>query len=105
MGKLMSLKVAERAQILERMTAGKISQTEAARRIGVTVRQVNRLDKHYRAFGLAGLISKKRGRIPNNSIGPAVLARATPISARRWRPRNCASNTHSPFRLKPCANR
>ena len=48
----MGLKVAERAQILEQMTAGKISQTEAARRIGVTVRQVNHLDKHYRAFGL-----------------------------------------------------
>ena len=72
----MSQEEAKRAQILEHMTAGKISQTEAARRIGVTVRQVHRLDKRYRAFGLAGLISKKRGRVPNNRIEPAVLARA-----------------------------
>ena len=72
----MSLKEVKRAQILEHMTAGKISQTEAAKRIGVTVRQVHRLDKRYRAFGLAGLISKKRGRNPNNRIESAVLARA-----------------------------
>ena len=72
----MSLKEAKRAQILEHMTAGKISQTEAAKRIGVTVRQVHRLDKSYRAFGPAGLISKKRGRNPNNRIEPAVLAQA-----------------------------
>lgn len=58
------------------MTASKISQIEAAKRIGITVRQVHRLDKRYRAFGLAGLISKKRGRIPNNRIEPAVLAQA-----------------------------
>lgn len=72
----MSLKEAKRAQILEQMTAGKISQTEAAKRIGVTVRQVHRLDKRYRAFGLAGLISKARGRNPNNRIEPAILAQA-----------------------------
>ena len=72
----MSQNEAKRAQILEHMTAGKISQTEAAKRIGVTVRQVRRLDKRYRAFGLAGLISKKRGRNPNNRIEPAVLAQA-----------------------------
>lgn len=72
----MSQKEAKRAQILEQMTAGEISQTEAAKRIGVTVRQVHRLDKRYRAFGLAGLISKKRGRIPNNRIEPAMLAQA-----------------------------
>ena len=76
MDKLMSLKEAKRAHILEQMTAGKISQAEAAKRIGITVRQVHRLDKRYRAFGLAGLISKKRGRIPNNRIEPAVRAQA-----------------------------
>ena len=72
----MSLKEVKRAQILEQMTAGKISQTEAAKRIGVTVRQVHRLNKRYRAFGLAGLISKKRGRVPNNRIEPAVQSLA-----------------------------
>ena len=72
----MSQNEAKRAQILEHMTAGKISQTEAAKRIGVTVRQVHRLDKRCRAFGLVGLISKKRGRVPNNRIEPAVLAQA-----------------------------
>lgn len=76
MDKLMSLNEAKRAQILEQMTVGKISQTEAAKRIGVTIRQVHRLDKSYRAFGLAGLINKKRGRIPNNRIEPTALAQA-----------------------------
>ena len=72
----MSVKEAKRAQILEQMTTGKISQTEAAKRIGVTIRQVHRRDKRYRAFGLTGIISKKRGRIPNNRIEPAILAMA-----------------------------
>ena len=71
----MSLKEAKRAQILEQMTAGKISQTEAAKRFGVTVRQVHRLDKRYRAFGLA---SKKRGRTP-------TTASSLPCWRKPWR--------------------
>ncbi len=72
----MSLKEVKRAQALDLLKENKISQQEAAKRIGVTVRQVHRLNKRYRAFGLAGLISKKRGRTPNNRIEPAMLAQA-----------------------------
>jgi len=76
MDELMSQKEAKRAQVLERLTEGKISQIEAAERMDITVRQVHRLLKRYRADGVAGLISKKRGRVSNRRIEPTILAQA-----------------------------
>ena len=76
MDKLMSQKEAGRAQVLDLMMAGRISQIEAAKRMAVSVRQARRLEKRYRACGLAGLISKKRGRASNRRVAPTVLAQA-----------------------------
>ena len=76
MDKLMSQKEAGRAQALDLLMADKISQIEAAQRMGISVRQTYRLEKRYRAFGLAGLISKKRGRASNRRIEPGILAQA-----------------------------
>jgi hypothetical protein len=72
----MNQKEVKRAQVLDLLMADKISQIEAAQRMGVTARQVRRQVKRYQAHGLTGLISKKRGHIPNNRIEPAVLAEA-----------------------------
>ena len=76
MDKLMSQKEAKRAQVLDLLMADKISQIEAAQRMNLSVRQTFRLEKRYQAFGLTGLISKKRGRASNRRIQPAVLAQA-----------------------------
>ena len=46
---------------MELLKEGKIDQKEAARRLRVGVRQIKRIVKQYRAAGLSGLISKKRG--------------------------------------------
>jgi hypothetical protein len=72
MGKLMSQKEAYRAQILDVLMEGKINQTEASARLGVSVRQVKRLLKCYRKEGLAGLISKKRGRASNRRLDETI---------------------------------
>lgn len=76
MDKLMSQKEAKRGQVLDLLIADKVSQIEAAKRMGVSVRQAHRLEKRYRADGLGGLISKKRGRASNRRILPTLLAQA-----------------------------
>ena len=65
MDKMMSQQKAIGAQVMERLTAGKIDQKEACKRLDVSVRQIKRIVKRYRAAGLQGLLSKKRG-IPSN---------------------------------------
>ena len=62
MDMMMSQKEAKRAQIMELLTAGKIDQKEAGKRLAVSVRQIKRIVRRYRAAGLSGLISKKRGQ-------------------------------------------
>jgi Helix-turn-helix domain len=76
MGKLMSQMEAKRGQVLDLLMAHKISQIEAAKRMGISIRQARRLEKRYRIDGLGGLISKKRGRTSNRRITPTVLAQA-----------------------------
>ena len=60
------------AQVME----GKLTQSEAAARMGLTVRQVKRLKRSYAVDGIAGLISKKRGQPSNRRICPRVIAQA-----------------------------
>ena len=68
MGMMMSQKEAKRAQIMEQLTAGNLDQKEAAKRMGVTVRQTRRILKRYRILGIAGLVSKKRGQASNRRL-------------------------------------
>ena len=58
----MSQKEAIRAQVMELLTAGKIDQKEAGKRLSVSVRQIKRIVGRYRTEGLPGLMSKKPGR-------------------------------------------
>ncbi len=71
MGKLMSQKEAVRAQILDKLEEGRIDQKEAGKRLEISVRQVKRLVKIYRAEGLLGLINKQRGRLSNRKLDKA----------------------------------
>ena len=68
MGIMMSQKEAKRAQVMELLTAGKIDQKEAGKRLAVSVRQIKRIVRRYRGEGLAGLISKKRNRSSNRRL-------------------------------------
>ena len=65
MDMMMSQKEAIRAQVMELLTADKIDQKEAGKRLSVSVRQIKRIVRRYRTEGLPGLMSKKRG-IPSN---------------------------------------
>lgn len=83
MGELMSQKEARRAQVLDLLKEGVISGQEAAKRMGVGARQVRRIVRRYQSEGLAGLISKKRGRVSHRRLDEALRATAVEIVGAR----------------------
>ena len=85
MDKLMSQKEVKRAQVLEMLREDKISQQEAARRMGVSPRQARRLSGLYLREGLAGLASKKRGRASNNRLDKVLRATAIDLIGAHYR--------------------
>ena len=68
----MSAREADRLGVVRKVLAKRLLQREASVQLGMSVRQVQRLVRRYRDAGAAGLVSKRRGRVPNNAIGAAV---------------------------------
>lgn len=85
MSKLMSQQEVKRAQILDMLEEDKISQQEASKRIGVGTRQVRRLSKRYRAEGLGGLVSKKRGSASNRRLDEVACTTAIELIGTHYR--------------------
>lgn len=85
MDKLMSQKEVKRAQVLDRLNEGKISQHQASKQMGITPRQVRRLVKRYQQEGLAGLASKKRGRASNRRLDETLRATAIELIGTHYR--------------------
>lgn len=67
----------KRLEAMHRLEAGTLTQAEVARQLGLGVRQTKRLWRRYHRDGPLGLVSKKRGKPPNNRIDPVLVARAT----------------------------
>ena len=85
MDKLMSQKEVNRAQVLDMLKEDKISQQEASKRMRVSTRQVRRLAKRYKAEGLGGLVSKKRGRTSNRRLDEAARTTAIELIGTHYR--------------------
>lgn len=68
----MSAREVDRLGVARKVVAKRLLQREAALQLGLSVRQVQRLVRRYRADGPAGLVSRRRGRVPNNVIGAEV---------------------------------
>lgn len=70
MGQLytMSTKELNRIQIIERILSNGLNQSQAARDLGITPRQMRRLIASYKDSGPVGIASKKRGGPPNHKI-------------------------------------
>lgn len=62
----MSHKELGRLQIIQESINRHITQEQAAARIGISIRQVKRLVQRYRNEGPSGLVSRRRGKRPNN---------------------------------------
>ena len=68
----MSAREVDRLGVVRKVVAKRLLQREAAVQLGLSVRQVKRLVRRYRDDGPGGLVSRRRGRRPNNVIGADV---------------------------------
>lgn len=66
----------DRLEVVQKITAKQITQVEAARLLGISYRQVKRIVKKYRQYGVASLASKRRGKPANNRITSTIKQKA-----------------------------
>jgi len=71
----MSQQELKRVEVIALRRSGRIDQAEAARRLGLSVRQVRRLEAKVAARGAAGLRSTRRGRPSNRRLAAPVVAK------------------------------
>ncbi len=68
----MTQKAVDRLGVIQQVVDRQLRQKEAARQLGLSVRQVKRLVARYRAEGPSGLVSRRLGRRPGNTLSDAV---------------------------------
>jgi len=81
----MSPKEITRLEAMQRVKDRRMSQVEAARQLGLSERQVQRLWRSYRERGAAGLVSKRRGRVGNHQLNAAVKRQALDLIEKDYR--------------------
>jgi len=81
---VMSKKEQDRSEVIRLYVEGHIKQKEAARRIGVSTRQVRNLVRAYRQHGAEGLIHGNRGRVSNRRIREEVRRSALDLVRTRY---------------------
>lgn len=62
----------KRLMVLNEVLAGRVTSSEVARVLGVSLRHTRRLFAAYRQEGVAGVSHGNRGREPANKVDPAV---------------------------------
>lgn len=81
----MSRKERDRLKVLAQVEEGKLSQRAGAEALGLSVRQVRRLQARYQARGDAGLVHGLRGRRSNRKLDEAVRQRVLEAIDKRYR--------------------
>ena len=81
---VLSMAEADRAVVIGQVAEKRLRQREAARRLGVSVRQVRRLLARYRDRGPAGLVSGHRGKVSNNALAAVVRRAAMDLVRERY---------------------
>jgi len=72
----MSNKEVDRLAIIQQVQSKQLSQVEAARQLGLSTRQVRRIQQQYEQEGAAGLVSKRRDQPSNNRLSSTVTETA-----------------------------
>jgi transposase len=80
----MSKRELDRAEWMREIRARRATQAQVAERLGVSVRQVERLYRAYKADGAEGLISKKRGRPSPRRLPDATRAEVLTLVRERY---------------------
>ena len=75
----MNKKELYRVEIIASILNKQITQSTAANRLKISVRQVKRLLRRYRGFGASGLVSKHRGKPSNHAICSDIREQAVNI--------------------------
>jgi transposase len=81
----MSTRELARLEVMQRMKEKRLKQQEAARQLGISVRQVKRLYRAYKAEGAKGLVSRRRGKASNHQIEPETVQKAIDLIYERYR--------------------
>jgi transposase len=74
----------DRLKVIQSMVDRGLKPGRAAERLGLTVRQIERLVIRYRECGAAGLASRKRGRQGNRRLDESLAQRALAIIRDRY---------------------
>lgn len=80
----MSERELTRLEVMHRLKAKRLTQAEAGRLLGLSIRQVKRLYRAYRDQGAKGLVSGKRGKPGNHRLSEAVLQQARDLLYARY---------------------
>jgi hypothetical protein len=70
----MSSKEVLRAGLLKAALAGRITNAQGGRALGLSIRQFRRLKKRFREAGARGLLHALRGRPGNRRLAPQAVA-------------------------------
>lgn len=81
----MSQQEFKRIEVIALRRSGQIGQAEAARRLGVTVRQVRRLEARVAQGGAAGLRSARRGQPSNHRLAVATVTAVSRLIRAHYR--------------------
>ncbi len=68
----LSHKEVDRLSVIQAVQQRQLKQEDAARQLGVSTRQIRRLLRRYREGGAAALVSRQRGKRPNNAIAQPI---------------------------------
>ncbi|SEI28661.1 Transposase [Paraburkholderia hospita] len=80
----MTMREVDRFKVIQAVTEARLKPGHAAERLGLGVRQVERLVRRYEAAGVAGLVSGKRGRPGNHQLPAGKAQRALALIRERY---------------------
>ena len=80
----MSSRQWKRVDVLRRLAIGELTVPEAARALGLSERQVQRLRQAVAAHGEAGVIHGNAGRAPPNRLDDVLRARIVKLARKRY---------------------
>ncbi len=69
----------DRIEVMERLIRKEIKNSDAARLLGISTRQIKRIKKKYRMEGIIALAHKNRGKTSNNKIPESKINQALDI--------------------------
>jgi len=80
----MSAKELTRLEVMQRLKEKRLLQKEAAKLLGLSVRQVKRLWRKYRKQAAKGLVSAKRGKASNHRLDAGVVQQALNLVKKKY---------------------